>query len=113
LGDWTLYCGSTPLPVHLTDRDNTAVPRDRQATSDGLKGEGVTALVNKQDRRKVELTISSPEAGRAPIRFEGLLLSRERGIVAGTANGGKRPGKSQFGAVLVRRSDSARVIAGR
>jgi Papain family cysteine protease len=113
LGDWTLYCGSTPIPVHLTDREETGVPHDRQATFDGLKGDGVTALVDKQDRRKFELTISSPETGRAPIRFEGLLLSRERGIVAGTAQGGKLRGKSRFGAVLVRRSDSARVIAGR
>jgi Papain family cysteine protease len=110
LGDWTLYCQSTPITVHLTERDDSVVPRGRQAACNGLRGEGVTALVDKQDRRKLELTVSSPETLRPAISFHGLLLSRERGIVAGTAQGGKLPRNSRFGAVLVRKSDESHIV---
>ena len=110
LGDWTLYCQSKPITVHLTEREDSVVPRGRQATCDGLRGEGVTALVDKRDRRKLELTIALPEKGQPALSFHGLLLSRERGIVAGTAQGGKMPRNSRFGSVLVRKSDASHIL---
>jgi hypothetical protein len=94
----------------LTEREDSVVPRGRQATCDGLRGEGVTALVDKRDRRKLELTIALPEKGQPALSFHGLLLSRERGIVAGTAQGGKMPRNSRFGSVLVRKSDASHIL---
>jgi hypothetical protein len=103
LGAWMLHCRTEPIAIRLTKRDDSVVPRDGQETFVGLKGDGVTALVDKRDSCKVELTVFSPQTGRPAIHFRGRLLSRERGILAGTAWGGDLPQKASFGAVLVRR----------
>jgi hypothetical protein len=102
LGAWTLYCRSEPIAVHLTQRDDTVVPHVSQETFVGLKGDGVIAMVDKRDSSKVELTVLSPQTGRLAMHFQGRLLSRERGIVAGMAWGGELPKKARVGAVLVR-----------
>ena len=102
LGAWTLYCRSEPIAVRLTERDDTVVPHESQEAFVGLKGDRVTALVDKRDSSKVELTVLSPQTDRPAMHFLGRLLSRERGIVAGTAGGGALPKKARFGAVLVR-----------
>jgi len=102
LGSWTLLCRSEPVAVRLTERDDTVVPHENQETFVGLKGDRVTALVDKRDSSKLELTVQSPQTVRPAIHFQGRLLSRERGIVAGTAWGGELPKNARFGAVLVR-----------
>jgi hypothetical protein len=110
LGAWTLHCRSAPIVVRLTQRDDTVVPHESQETFVGLKGDGVTALVDKRDSSKVELTVLASQTDRPAIHFQGRLLSRERGIVAGTAWHGELPKKARFGAVLVR-GPSAEAIA--
>jgi hypothetical protein len=102
LGSWTLHCGSEPIAVRLRERDDTVVGHENQETFVALKGDRVTALVDKRDSSKVELTVLSPQNGRPAIHFQGKLLSRERGIVAGTTTGGALQSKGRFGAVLVR-----------
>jgi hypothetical protein len=102
LGTWRLHCRSVPIAVCLTQRDDTVVPREGQESFVGLRGDGVTALVDKRDSAKVELTVLSPQTGRLAMHFQGRLLSRERGIVAGTAWSGELAKKNRFGAVLVR-----------
>jgi hypothetical protein len=96
LGSWTLYCRSEPIAIRLTERDDTVVPHANHEKFAGLKGDRVTALVDKRDSSQVELTVLSPQAGRPAIHFQGRLLSRERGIVAGTAGGGALPKKSSL-----------------
>ncbi len=102
LGTWTLHCRSEPIAFRLTERDDTVVPHENQATFAGLKGDRVVALVDKRDLSRIELTMLPPQIGRPAVHFQGKLLSRERGIVAGTAAGGARQNKGRFCAVLVR-----------
>jgi len=102
LGAWTLHCRAEPIALRLTERDDRTVPGENQEMFVGLKGDRVTALVDKRDSSKVELTVLSPQNGRPAIHFQGKLLSRERGLVAGTATGGALQNKGRFGAVLVR-----------
>jgi hypothetical protein len=101
LGTWKLQV-RPPKPVLLTKRDDSVVPADKRARWAGLTGEGVLALVNKADPLQCELTIPARD-GRAAIHFAGRLLSRERGIVAGSLGSGE-PAKSKaiYGATLVR-----------
>jgi hypothetical protein len=86
----------------LTKRDDSVVPAGKRAEWAGLTGEGVVAIVNKVDPLQGGLTIPAQD-GRAQIHFAGRLLSRERGVVAGTVVSGE-PAKSKaiYGATLVR-----------
>jgi hypothetical protein len=101
LGSWRLQARQTKQLL-LTKRDDSVVPADKQAEWAGLTGDGVVALVNKNNPAQCELTVQSKD-GKASFHFAGRLLSRERGVVAGIlAKGGKSKSKGNYGATLVR-----------
>ena len=101
LGSWKLQARRT-TPLKLTKRDDSVVPADKQADWAGLTGDGVVALVNKEDPRQCDLTYHSTD-GKVSYHFIGRLLTRDRGVVAGSmASGEPAKSKAAYGATLVR-----------
>jgi hypothetical protein len=101
LGSWKLQAKQTTA-IRLTKRDDTVVPDGKQEEWAGLTGEGVVALVNKYNPAECELAIQGKD-DKVLYHFAGRLLSRDRGVVAGSlASEAPATRKATYGATLVR-----------